>query len=241
MRSATEPTPDPGTGPGTGATRAANPPRTPPLRTRLERWNRRLHYFAGLFLLFFLWLFAVTGLVLNHPSWSFAESWSKRVETTTEHAITAPGADERGDLAQAQAIMRQLGIEGDILWTTTRTTPEQFEFQVRRPGHFYFLKADLALNRVRLRHSRVNTWGVMKALHVFSGVSLDDPRQARDWALTTVWAYSMDAAAAGLIFMVLSSLYMWWELREKRLLGGIALGLGSVLCGLFCVGLRWLF
>ena len=81
----------------------------------------------------------------------------------------------------------------------------------------------------------------MKVLPVFSGVQLDDVRQCRDWALATVWADSMDAVAAGLMFVVLSSLYMWWELPQKRLLDGLALGLGSVICGLFSIGLRWLF
>ena len=108
-------------------------------------------------------------------------------------------------------------------------------------GHYFFIKADLALNRVTLRHSTVNLWGVIKVLHVFSGVQLDDARQSRGWALTTVWAYSMDAVAAGLIFMVLSSLYMWWEPPQKRLLGAVLFGLGSLICGLFCIGLRWLF
>lgn len=212
-----------------------------PVRMRLERWNRRLHYFAGLFLIFFLWLFAVTGLVLNHPTWSFAESWSKRRDTNSELVITALGPEVRGDLAQAQEIMRQLHIEGEILWTATRANAELFEFQVRRPGHFYFIKTDLAQHRVTLRHSEVSQWGVMKALHVFSGVSLDDPRQTRDWALTWVWALSMDAVAAGLIFMVLSSLYMWWERPEKRIVGAAVLGVGTLICGLFCLGLRWLF
>ena len=229
MSSATEPT------------AAANSPATSRLRVRLERWNRKLHYYAGLVLLFFLWLFAFTGLILNHPSWNFAESWSKRTDTNYERNIIAPGPEIKGDLAQAREIMRQLGIEGEILWTTTRKDPNQFELQARRPGHFFFLKADLARQRVTVRHSAVNSWGVMKALHVFSGVSLDDPRQSRDWALTTVWAYSMDAVAAGIIFMVLSSLYMWWELPQKRILGAVALGLGALICGLFCLGLRWLF
>jgi len=220
---------------------AASSPAASRWRVRLERWNRRLHYYAGLFLLFFLWLFAVTGLVLNHPNWSFAESWTKRTDTNSERAITALGPELRGDLAQAREIMRQLGIEGEILWTTTRTDTNQFDFQVRRPGHYYFIKADLARNRVTLRHSGVNLWGVIKVLHVFSGASMDDPRQSRDWVLTTVGAYSMDAVAAGMIFMVLSSLYMWWELPQKRLLGAVVLGLGSLICGLFCIGLRWLF
>ena len=229
MRSATEPT------------AAANPPAASRLRVRLERWNRKLHYYAGLFLLFFLWLFAVTGLVLNHPTWNFAESWKNRKDTNYEREITAPGPEVKGDLGQAREILKQLGIEGEILWTTTRSDANQFEFQARRPGHFFFLKADLAHQRVTVRHSVVNLWGVIKALHTFTGVQLDDPRQSRDWALTSVWAYSMDAVAAGLIFMVLSSLYMWWELPQKRLLGAVALVIGSLSCGLFCLGLRWLF
>ena len=146
-----------------------------------------------------------------------------------------------GDLAQAHDILKQLKIEGEIMWTTTRTDPNQFDFQVRRPGHFFFIKADLAQKRVTVRRAEVNPWGVIKALHSFTGVQRDDPRNSRDWALTSVWAFSMDAVAAGLIFMVLSSLYMWFELPQKRLPGAIVLGLGSLICGLFCVGLRWLF
>lgn len=223
------------------STNAGNPEVPSRLRVRFERWNRRLHYYVGLFLLFFLWLFAISGLVLNHPTWSFAESWTKRTETNSEYTIDALGPEFRGNLAQAQEIMRQLRIQGEILWTTTRTEDSQFDFQVRRPGHYFFIKADLRRNRVTLRHSVVNLWGVMKVLHVFSGVQLDDPRQSRDWLLTWIWALSMDAVAAGLIFMVLSSLYMWWELPEKRPFGAMVLALGSLICGLFCLGLRWLF
>jgi hypothetical protein len=227
MSSATEPT--------------SKSPRGSRFRAGCKRWNRKLHFYAGLFLLFFLWLFAFTGLLLNHPTWNFQESWANRKERKYDSAITAPGPEVKGDLAQAREILKQLGIEGEILWTTTRTNPAQFEFQARRPGHFFFLKADLAEQRVTVRHSVVNLWGVMKALHTFTGVQLDDPRQSRDWALTTLWAYSMDAVAAGIIFMVLSSLYMWWELPQKRLFGAVVIGLGSLSCGLFCIGLRWLF
>ena len=92
-----------------------------------------------------------------------------------------------------------------------------------------------------MRQADVNLWGVMKVLHTFTGNVADDPRNSRDWALTYVWAYSMDAVAAGLIFMVLSSVYMWLQLPQKRLLGAISLGLGLLSWDLFCAGLRWLF
>jgi len=205
------------------------------------RWNRKLHFYSGLFLLFFSWLFAFSGLLLNHSKWNSAQFWKSRKETNYEREIAVPGPEVKGDLAQAREIMTALGIEGEILWTTTRTSPDLFEFQVRRPGHFFFINADLARKRAQVRQADVNLWGVMQALHSFSGVQMDDPRNTRDWRLTTMWAFSMDAVAVGLIFMVLSSLYMWLQLPQKRLPGVVALGLGSLICGLFCVGLCWLF
>ena len=229
MLSATEPT-----GPGKS-------PNVPRFRAGFARWNRKLHFYAGLFLLFFLWLFAFSGLILNHPTWSFAESWNNRKETNYDREITALGPEVKGDLGQAREIERQLGIVGEILLTTTRTDTNQFDFQVRRPGHFFFIKANLAQKRVAVRQSDVNLWGVIRVLHTFTGIQVDGAPTRRDWALTTVWAFSMDAVAAGLIFMVLSSLYMWFELPQKRLLGAVILGLGSLSCGLFCIGLRWLF
>ena len=67
------------------------------------------------------------------------------------------------------------------------------------------------------------------------------PALMGDPFMTSLWAFSMDAVAVGLIFMVLSSVYMWFELPRKRLLGAVVLGLGLLSCGLFCIGLRWLF
>ena len=96
----------------TKPTAGASPLAASRLPVRLQRWNRKLHYYAGLFLLFFLWLFAVTGLVLNHPTWNFAESWKNRKDTNYEREITAPGPEVKGDLGQAREILKQLGIEG---------------------------------------------------------------------------------------------------------------------------------
>ena len=53
---------------------SAKSPRASRSRDRFERWNRKLHFYAGLFLLFFTWLFAFSGLLLNHPTWTFAEA-----------------------------------------------------------------------------------------------------------------------------------------------------------------------
>ena len=207
------------------------------LADTLTMWNRKLHYYLGLYLLFFVWLFALSGLLLNHSSWKFAEFWSSRKETTYERQVVAPAPGS--DLAQANELMRQLDLTGEVEWTATRNDNRRLDFRVTRPGHIFEIKTDFEQKRAAVKRIELNAWGVMRLLHTFTGVRMNDSRNERDWILTSVWAFTMDAVAAGLIFMVLSSLYMWYELPQKRRMGAIILSLGFLSCGLFCVGLRW--
>jgi len=201
-------------------------------------WIRRIHYYLGLYLLCFLLLFSFTGLLLNHPKWTFAEFWQNRQQSSSSRPIQPPG--QGSDLAQARDIMRQLGIAGEIEWTRTRADASRLDFRVSRPGHILEIKTDLRQNRAEIQRIDLNGWGVARILHTFSGVRLADPLNNRDWYMTTIWALSMDALAAGLILMVLTSLYLWWVLKPKRRFGLIVLFAGTLACGLFVAGLRWL-
>ncbi len=210
-----------------------------PPRATLKLWNRRLHYYLGLYLLFFVWLFSFTGLLLNHSQWKFTEFWENCHQASAEHDIQPPSS--ANDLAQARDLMRQLGLRGEIDWTTTRSDPSRFDFRVSRPGHIFEVKADFSKNKAGVHRIDLNAWGVIRILHTFTGVRLDDTLNSRDWLLTSLWAWTMDAVAIGLILMVLSSYYMWFELPQKRKLGAVVLSSGVLLCGLFCLGLRWLY
>lgn len=201
-------------------------------------WNRRLHYYSGLYLLFFCWLFAFTGLLLNHPRWQFAQFWPNRVQSTTEHQFQTPEA--ANDIARASDLMRQFGLTGEIQWPAAQPADGSFAFHVTRPGRVVAVKANSSSGRATLEQSDVNAWGVMHVLHTFSGVPAAAPHNRRDWVLTTAWAISMDAVAAGLIFMVFSSYVMWYRLKARRLGGAIALMLGFAGCGVFVAGFSWL-
>jgi hypothetical protein len=216
------------------------PGRAPSAAGWLTRWNRKLHYYLGLYLLFFVWLFSCTGLLLNHSQWKFAEFWENRRQISEERDIAVPGA--QGDLAQAQDLMHQLGIRGELEWTTTRKETNRFDFRVSRPGVIYEIKADFDRRKAAVQRIELNAWGVMRILHTFTGVRIDDSHaNQRDWIFTSLWAYAMDATAAGLILMVLSSYGMWFELPGKRRVGAVVLLLGVLSCGLFCFGLNWIF
>jgi hypothetical protein len=201
-------------------------------------WNRRVHYYLGLFLLFFIWLFAFTGLLLNHPRWQFAQFWPNRIQSTTEHTIAAVTA--ANDTDRARDVMRQLGVAGELQWPATQPANGPFTFQVNRPGFNVDVKADLQAGRATVQRTQLNAWGVMHILHTFTGAPAADSRNRRDWTLTTLWALSMDAVAGGLIVMVLGSYVMWFRLRAKRIGGIIALALGFISCGAFIGALRWL-
>jgi hypothetical protein len=200
-------------------------------------WNRKLHFYLGLYFLFFIWLFALTGLLLNH-SWRFAEFWPQRKVTSYERPIEPPAAGD--EAAQARELMRQLGIRGEIQWGNAARAAGRLEFQATRPGHNYAIKADFGQRVAKVEQTEINAWGVMRVLHTFTGARVGDRTNRRDWALTTVWALSMDAVAAGLIAMALGGIYMWLGLEGKRLYGLVALGLGCAVCGYFLFGLRLL-
>jgi hypothetical protein len=141
-----------------------------------DTWNRKLHYFVGLYFLFFLWLFAFTGLLLNHSSWTFAEFWPNRKVSTFERRIQRHSSS--GDLEQARDMMRQLGIGGEIEWITARADNARLEFRANRPGQNFDIKADLEQGRVTVSRTEVNAWGIMRILHT-TGARTGDAKRNR--------------------------------------------------------------
>lgn len=202
-----------------------------------KSWCQRIHIHLGLYFLIFLWLFSASGLLLNH-AWEFSEFWSRRQQSTREQTIKVPAAGT--DLARARDIMRQLGVAGEIEWTAARPAPGRFEFRVQRPGRTIEVKADLDRAIAGVQETQVNGWGITRTLHTFTGTRLSAPTAERDWWLTKLWTFSMDALAVGMVLLVLTSLMLAWQRREKWIASATAFALGVAVCGFFVFGLRWL-
>lgn len=201
----------------------------------LRSWTRRLHYYLGLYFLLFIWLFSLTGLLLNHSDWGFAEFWPQRRQATVEREINPPDATD--DLAMARDLLRQLGMMGEIQETSLSPEGNRLTINVGRPGQTFSVEADFAARRAIVTETRLNGWGVAQTLHTFTGVSLDNPGRTRDWAVTTLWALAMDALSVGLIALVVTGIYLWYRLPKKRLGGVLALAMGTFCVGFFLFGL----
>src|SRR3954451_5931534 len=101
-------------------------------------WNRKLHIHLGLFLLLFIWLFAFSGLLLNHGDWEISNFWEKRKETSTVTSIHIPVSRDSSIIVKN--IISQLKIQGEI--TDVKMWPDSIHFQVSRPGQAKSLQVD---------------------------------------------------------------------------------------------------
>jgi hypothetical protein len=197
-----------------------------------EVWNRRLHYYLGLYFLFFLWLFSATGLMLNHQQW-FGDLY-RRAATTYETPIETPDGDTLA--ARTRDLMRQLGLQGEIDWPAAQPV-WHIDFSVSRPNGTAQVRVDLTAKQAYVREFRNGGLHAFQIFHTFSGSRFNQPASARDWTVTSVWVLAMDALALGLVLMVLGSYYMWWQLKKKRTLGIFALAAGFASCGAFVAGI----
>lgn len=201
---------------------------------RRDSWNSRVHYYAGLYFLFFLWLFAVSGLLLNHGMWGSGGRPGYRSVSKAEFPIKV--ADTGNALIDAQDYMRQLGLEGEVQWFGTTADATRFMFRVARPGRQAEVRVDRSTATAVVERAAQDTLGVVRAVHVFTGVRLNDARNERDWIVTTVWALAMDAVAAGLIAMVVTGIVIWWRSGAERWPGLLVLGAGLLCCAWFVAG-----
>ncbi len=181
---------------------------------RMDLWTRKLHIYAGLLLLSFTWLFALSGLVLNHSQWKVARFWPERKQVHFERRVQLSSSASQDQ--QAQSVMRQLGIFGEVAWPAGKQKPGRLGFQITRPGRIATVSIDTGTGAATVDTISVNAWGILNMLHSFTGVRGSDGVNARDWALTRAWSFCMDAVCVGLIFMALSGCWIWARSYSSR-------------------------
>ena len=197
----------------------------------LEVWNRRLHYYLGLYFLFFVWLFSLTGLMLNHQQW-FTGLYDRR-ERSYDTSIETPAGDTQ--TARTLDLMRQLNLRGEVDWPASQPVGH-VDFNVARPDGSAQVRVDLYAKRAYVKEFANGHVLAFQVFHTFSGSRFNQSASQRDWIMTSIWVFAMDALAAGLIVMVLGSYYMWWRLKKVKTLGATVLAAGFAIGVAFVTG-----
>jgi hypothetical protein len=200
----------------------------------IEKWNKKIHIYLGLFFLLFLWIFCISGLFLNHPGWFAGKPQRNSVDKPVEML------DAGDQITKARHLMDQLDLTGEALFQGV-PKPGQFTFVAMRPDERTFVNVNLETKVAKVTHVEGNFGQMLGNLHTFSGVRpiWREKESKRDWLPTILWSISIDALSIGVILLVMSSLYMGYRLKEKRRLVLASLGLGILLCSFFIWGLAY--
>ena len=183
-----------------------------------EILNRKLHIHLGLLTLIFIWLFSLSGLVLNHGEWKFASFWEEREESKIDF-IAPP--DMLKNPAPEKDLMEFLKLSGEL--QVTNRTLERLEFRVHSPGFINDVHVDLANGSASKKTIRFNAWGKFRTLHTFNGMNKKDLSQTPNWLITNIWRFTMDGIAIALMIICVSSWVMWFKIRKEYKMGFVVL------------------
>ena len=185
-------------------------------------WSRKVHIHLGLFLLLFIWLFSISGLLLNHDNWEISSFWEEREENKSVTAIQIPSSHD--SVTVLWNIMSQLNLRGEI--TNVERWPDSLHFRISVPGQVRSLRVDYKKGICTQEQLKYNMAGIIRTLHTFNGVNKENADAKPNWLITRMWSLSMDGIAIGLIMLCISSWIMWFKIRERYSWGWIVLTLG---------------
>ena len=195
--------------------RAAPPTRRPrTFKNRSYGLARWLHVYTSMISLLIVLFFSATGVMLNHPEWTFGSR-----ETRQQLQGTLPQDWKAGkavDWLRVTAALQQAGLRGTAGDFRADSGGDTLSF--RAPGY----TADVTID---------DTAGTYRASVDSQGwvAALGDLHRGRDAG--SAWSLALDLAGYFLILIALTGLAMLFYLRKLRLSGLLTMLGGAVIVG----------
>jgi hypothetical protein len=183
---------------------------------------RRTHMYLALFLFPWVFMYALSTLVMNHRAIFVAHYGEGPVPYEQERRLTYDGGF--AETADLRAISKQILMSVDL--------DGAHGVSRQKNGNIVINRNDLVMPR-RLTYSPADRSLVIERMQPRANSFLERFHRRRGYAtgyrLDTIWAGTVDAFLAAMIFWVASGLWMWWEMRVTRPLGLAAIAAGAAL------------
>jgi uncharacterized protein len=198
------------------ATGRSRPPGTRRRRRGFgQRWSRILHVYLSMISFVVVLFFAVTGVTLNHPTWSIGTSSSKSTVKGTLPAATVTGATVDW-LAVSEYLRKTHDVRGSV--TDKRLDGTDATLSYLGPGY----QADAFFSTTdRVYELDVERQGIV-------GV-INDLHKGRDTKAS--WKWLIDVSGILLALVSLTGLTLQFFIRKRKvsaltsaLVGGLLLG-----------------
>ncbi len=188
--------------------------------THLYSRTRDLHLYAGLFLSPFVLLFAISTVLLNHPS----RPAPGKPPAKRQASIKVPPG-EMGSIPHAREILGQLGVTGEMDYVRHNAKAEKLLIPVSKPGESTRVEIDLKTGTATIEQEQRGLGDALNYLHKMPG-----PHNVRfrgNWTYMSWWAVTTDVVVYGILFLTISGLYLWWKLKAERTVGWALVGGGA--------------
>lgn len=188
--------------------------RTGWLKRLIHRWARLLHVYTSMIALLLVLFFALTGITLNHPSWTFGDD----VDVSTESGVLPidPSFDDGTTdyLSISEFARDEYGVDGHV--DSFSTTGGQAIIAYRNPGYAADVFVDVEAATYEITIEQQGWVGVMNDLH-----------KGRDTA--ALWKWVIDISAGFLVLISITGLTMQFFLRKRRRSALVSVGVGAAL------------
>ncbi|MFN8021447.1 MAG: PepSY-associated TM helix domain-containing protein [Acidimicrobiales bacterium] len=183
------------------------PAATSPIRgtrrsVRTQRWMRWLHVYTSMISLLLVLFFGLTGITLNHPSWTLGDAPDSTSTTGTLPAelLTADGGDV-DYLGVSEYARDTLGAHGSIGDYGTSGTSGEITYQAA--GYAATLLFDTTTGEYTFDVEQQGWVGVLNDLH-----------KGRD--TTSSWKWVIDLSGVFLVVVALTGLVIQFVYRKRR-------------------------
>ena len=181
--------------------------------------------YLGLFLMPWIMMYALSTVVMNHrPSFSKHYGGGLPWDREGEQTLGLQFSPDATPQFMGEEILQALHIESDFYATLSKNKQTLTIICTRLiPRRITYSLAD---GKMLLEKQESAPQPFLEILHRrrgFGGRSL----------VGNGWAVSVDIVVMGMIFWVLSGLWMWWELKITRRIGALVAAAGLLLFALF--------
>jgi hypothetical protein len=183
-----------------------------------RRFMSRAHLYAGLFISPFVVLYAFTAVAFNHTLARKAQEKASRTESISVRADLS-----KDNLPLAADILRQLGIEGEIIFVGRN--PGSLYIPVALPGENITVNVDLASLTASVAREETGAYGALLYLHKSPGPHVSAIRG--NWWPTRLWRVLADSTVLLTLFLTVSGIYLWLAIGLPWRTGFILAGGGS--------------
>ena len=173
----------------------------------MYRYLRNTHLFLGLFCCFYLLMYGISSVQMAHSSW-----FSTRPAVTETQAALAPGITDARRVARE--LMDHYGLRGEV--GPVRATAAQLSFNIVRPGTVYQIDYTTATGAARIRDNHAGFMGIMNRIHHAKGLW-------HDYWVLNMWGGFVAVVSAALFLIGATGIYLWFKLRQERVVGAILL------------------